>query len=207
GRLNRVKKAAVTPKPFPKVHPMTGKPAKDTDMIMVNGQQVTIKTYYEQINNLEKQLNALGHSLRGGEAKIILARLRHNKDALNSQAKKAADEHKPFDPKTMFKPLERAEMVAAFAKKAGLDTARLANLDKIAPATSVRAPAKSLFSKSFDYKVGNPAKFEAFLNGRLELLGGDNSTSLTAEATAGGTLVNNRTEVVKVTGSLTSPRD
>ncbi|HZT41550.1 MAG TPA: hypothetical protein VFA07_05155 [Chthonomonadaceae bacterium] len=64
-------------RPFPRVDPQTGRLiAPGAQITLHNGRRVDARTFYDRLDNLERQFNQLGYSLRGPEHQIMIGELR-----------------------------------------------------------------------------------------------------------------------------------
>src|SRR5262249_23748825 len=79
------KKPSIAFKAFPMVDPKTGKPVSATTKVeLPGGQQMPAEEFYRKLNQLEKDLCAIGHTLRGkGETR--LAQVKTNHEAASKQ--------------------------------------------------------------------------------------------------------------------------
>jgi hypothetical protein len=99
------KQPAIPHKPFPMLHPQTGQAIQaETMLTLPNGKQIKAGEYYAQLNQWEKKLNALGHTLRDAGKRVVLQENKVDKASLSAQAQKVAAKHRPFDARTMQKP-------------------------------------------------------------------------------------------------------
>ena len=64
-RTGLVKRAPIAFKPFTMVHPTTGKPLNPKAvMTLPSGKKLTVKSFFDQINQFEQRLSAQGYTLR-----------------------------------------------------------------------------------------------------------------------------------------------
>jgi hypothetical protein len=113
--IQSYKRAPIPYKAWEMRHPQDGKACKPGDMLTLpNGKQVTAKDYYDQLNRLEKQFNAVGHTLRQPADKVLLQESKFDKALLATQARNVTGKHRPFNPKTMRRPTALKDLPAAY---------------------------------------------------------------------------------------------
>jgi len=197
-------------KPIP-LTDAAGKPippdAKVTVPTQTGNQTMTAKELFERLNKREKQLNAHGMSLRDAEKKIELGKVKVDIAKLTEQAKAMAAKHVPLSATQAKKdPKKRAELAAAHAAASKDDPKRLEALKGVLPATKRRGGPRLAYAvKEWNYQSGDPGKFSIYLNGKLELEGYQGLTVFKGQGTAGGSILNHRADVVKVTGQVSCP--
>lgn len=85
-RINILKREPIEFKPFEMIEPGTGKPvAADAELTLPDSQKVRAGDYYSMLNRTERELCALGHTLRGPEKTIVLQKTTLPPDLLQKQ--------------------------------------------------------------------------------------------------------------------------
>jgi hypothetical protein len=201
--------------PFTMRDPRTGRIVDpDTLITLHNGKRMTAGDYYAEANSLERGFNALGYSLRSS-APVTLQESRVNVGALQSQASGIAAMHKPFDQQTMAAIPSFQQLEAQHQLLVNQDALRFQRLNQaIATKSLVRsgAPAAGSFPGSFsqpntwNYEIGDPDTLYAFVNGRQDLTGNLSQATLSADAKAGGAIFGHNFDLLRATGSLSSPK-
>ncbi|HEY9657266.1 MAG TPA: hypothetical protein V6C65_02295, partial [Allocoleopsis sp.] len=73
-------RAPIAHTPFPIVHPTTKQPILPTTWLRLpNGDRMQAKDYYDHLNQIEKELNGIGYSLKTGDPVQIIAQMTDNK--------------------------------------------------------------------------------------------------------------------------------
>ena len=189
-------------RPFPVVDTKTGKPvSRDTMMPrLLNGRRFTFGQYWDGINNLEEQLNALGWTLRpapgdkpGTPKKMALQQIPTPVAKLQQQGRIA------YVPNLQFQPLDVTQAVQKQQALRVIDPGLL-------KAVGARQPNTLKEVKNWNLSFGDPGVISVFLNGKVELDGTSTSTSLDAEANAGGSLFSHRFDILQLSGKLSSPQ-
>jgi hypothetical protein len=189
------KKAPVPHKPFAVVDPQSGKQVKpETMLTLPNGKKVKAGDYYAKLNQLEKQFNGLGHSLRDTAQRVLLQETKIDKGNLEKQGRAVAAKHQAFDPRTMRKPTPLTALAAAHQ----------AAVKKAPPPAALRAAAagggkKDHELKSFNFSVGDNKTAAAYLTGQMEVNVAQDAADLKGEAHAGVGLVNQKLELLTAT--------
>jgi hypothetical protein len=197
---------AVAHKAFKVADPKTGKEVKhDTMLTLPGGKIVQAGEYYAELNKLEKQLNTIGHSLRGKAANTVLVEtgvdLAKHKKAVATLSTRLVK----FNPKTMRAAGTRKDLAAQYAKAKATDKQRAAALAKAAPKMA-GATKTSRSVKNWNYLLGKKNVVAGFLDGKLELKGSKDAVDILAEAGAGGYLANRRVNVLSARGSVRVPQ-
>jgi hypothetical protein len=209
GRVNpatiRVNKRPPIPfRPF-EMHDLRAKKpgepvSPDQQITLANGKKMTLRQYLDHINILEKQLNTIGHSLRGPAKETKLQETVVPHALLQQQTQKVKAAHlsntrsQPFN-------LPAAEQQHANLNLAKVDYDRLKNLQ-------VFAPKKVHYDWGWDWGVGDPSTFATSVDIKLALdgvkspTGSTASSDVTAEAKAGGALFGNSFDILRMTGNL-----
>jgi hypothetical protein len=71
GQLKENNKPAIQYVPWDLIDPGTGQPYKPSDILTIDGKQMTYQAVYTTINNIEKTFNEHGYSLRNATAEVI----------------------------------------------------------------------------------------------------------------------------------------
>ncbi|MBD1823612.1 hypothetical protein H6F51_14075 [Cyanobacteria bacterium FACHB-DQ100] len=67
-------------------------------------------------------------------------------------------------------------------------------------------PAPKGYNKAWNYNLGNPSTFSAYVNGKLQLKGSTNFSNAYAEGNAGGYMFNNQANLIRATASMNSQK-
>jgi hypothetical protein len=210
------KQAAIPHKAFEMVHPQTGQAIQpETMLTLPNGKQLKAGDYYTQLNRLEKQFNALGHSLRDTGKRVMLQENKVDKASLNAQANKLAAKHRPFDPKTMHRPTPLTALAAAPVKKAPGNKAPAAApaggapKKGAAPSTGPSAPStgggpsrtgtSDQEMQPFNFTLGDNSTASAYLTGQFQAKLSPSDVDLHGEAHAGVYLASHQIDVLSAT--------
>lgn len=212
---------AIPFKPFVIRDPKTGQPVSpDTILTLRNGKKIKGSDYIAEIYRLEKGFNAMGYSLQD-PAPVILQETLTDPAALDSQARAIAAEHKPADPKAAVTAPSFQDLENQHRLLLGQDATRLQQINQIVgakahvaavpplravPVVAITPTGTFSQSNSWDYHLGSPSTLYAFLNGRQDLNGNANQTTLSAQAKAGGAIVNYSFDLVRASGFLSSYR-
>jgi hypothetical protein len=170
-------------KPFEMVDLDTGKPiSPDTLITLPDGKRVKARDYYNELNRLEPEFNALGYSLRDTkEAKVELQKPLIDVAVLNQQAREIKAS---VLPNTRFRPVTR-QTLQELQQESQRPNSMLGTTIEMPPPK----PKVANWSSNYDKTIGN-STFSAHLNGQIELLGTDKLTSvsgrLIADASAFG---------------------
>ena len=187
-------------KPFPMVDPKTDKPVKATDVVTLHsGRKVVAGEYFAHINEVEKKLNALGYSIRTMDRKAILHETIVNPDKRKKEEEEIEKGHVKHDPAKHKVPptVESRKKKHDDAIKAGADV----------PRAIAASPKTATYSRTWNYQMGNPATFAAFVHGDFTLKGNTVGITLTGNANAGGYLMNSKKIILEGKGSLISNTD
>ncbi|MBW4526041.1 MAG: hypothetical protein KME18_12715 [Phormidium tanganyikae FI6-MK23] len=227
-----LKRAPVQFERFEVQDPETGKPiSPDTVLTLPDGKQVKAGEYYAELNRLEQQFSQIGYSFRQPEESVVLqesvidaSELRKQVDSLSNEHRKVSPERSLFktslDPTRISDELQRApdlqirpgalqnlQLNPRFdlntLQQKQLRVIKPEFLDKILPA--VGSPTKG-YSKSWNYNLGNPNTFSAYVNGKLQLQGSKNFSNAYAEGNAGGYIFNNQANLLRATASMSSQK-
>jgi hypothetical protein len=194
------KPQAVPYKPFRLLHPQTGKEVAPGALLKLpTGKTVQAGAYYQELNKLEKKLNALGHSLKDKGQRVLLQQTAVEHAELDEKARAVAKRHLAFDAKTMTPAPKRAELETKHGQSRAGDTRRSSALKKAAGAGSTKTTHAV---KTWNYQLGKPSVIGAFLEGKLELKGSREAVAVLGEAAAGGHLIGHRLELLKARASV-----
>src|SRR6266853_502207 len=199
------RRPAIPFKPFDVIDPKTGKPtSRDTMLSLPNGKKLTAGQYWDEINKLERQLNAEGHTLRsstrgrqGTPEKVELQRTPTPVSLLQRQAQTLSSENI----RTLrYQPLnitqaEQTQKSMLVISPTLLDSIRFRG-----------TPNTLHWEKKWNRSFGDPSTFSASLNAQVDLDGTSSSTSLDAEADAGGSLFSNSFDLLRLSGKLSAPQ-
>jgi hypothetical protein len=165
-----------------------------------NGKTMTAGEYWSKLQGLEDQLNKQGYSFWPGIGpKEIVQGTPTPTALLHLQARTLS---LAYVPGARFQPLPPAQAEQSQKNVIVIPPEQLANL------SAVRGAALPLqVKKSFNHAFGDPNDLSVFLNGQMELDGTTSSTSLDAEADAGGSIFGHSFDLMKISGKLNSPRN
>jgi hypothetical protein len=187
--------------------PKTGKPpAANATLTLRTGRKVAAQKYLTALNHLEQQLNAWGYSLHDKPGRVTIGEMAINKAKLTTPAKmvRAA---KPADarsqalatsPKLLqqeFAAASKTVAPAAIAGKAGIAGGGIVGV--LEPVSAV---------KNFEDSWGDPSIFGASVKANLTLKGDQNSTGISGEARATGSVLGNSEDLLLATADLNAPR-
>jgi hypothetical protein len=187
--------------PFEMRDQKTGKPIPpDEQITLANGKRMTVRQYFDQINDLEKKLNSNGFSLRQPSAKDAPMQEGVVPHALlQQQTQRVLAAHQPGTAAQPF------NIRSAEREHNSLPTLRLEQLKGI---TLVKPPKKVNYGWSWGWGVGDPALFATNIDIKLSMdgvkaqTGTATSVDVAAEAKAGGSIFNNAFDILRVTGNM-----
>ncbi len=188
------KRAPIPFKPFDTVDPNTGKRVSPDTIVTFNGKQVSAGELKSQLDQLERRLNQIGHTLRARgtfqfQAIPVPAAL-----AKQAQALRAAQ-----IPNSTFRSLD---LQAAEAEQRAMIAAPRINV----PDTILNSAKPLHFTRNWNESLGNPSVFSAFIKGRITLDGAKDLTTIDGEASAGASMIGNSFDLLRVTSNLRAPR-
>jgi hypothetical protein len=191
------KRSPIQFKAFDMLDPTTGKPVSRDTLLpeLPNGRRLTAGQYYDELNKLEQQLNAMGHSLRtAGEAKVELQTTPVPVAALERQARIMKTAHMA---NTRFEPLD--------LRAIELEHRSIVADPKLLTLTLAPTAKTVQWTKNWNKSLGDPNVFSAFINGKIDLNGTKDLTRVDGEATAGGSIFSQSFDLLRVTGNLNAP--
>jgi hypothetical protein len=210
-RLVKVNRRQPIPfKAFEMRDPQNGNAIAPTAMItLANGKQMTAQQYYADLNKLEQQFNAIGYSLRDHQRKIDLQQVVIDEPALQRQIHNL----RMANPQSASLAVPGAvkltpQVLQALNKEHTLDVQKdIQRTKQLLPGTTIPMNANTVHSvKSFNYPLGDTSTFAAYANGKLDLTGKSDLTTVWGEANAGGSLLGNSKNIFRVTGQVTAPK-
>lgn len=206
----------------------------DTVLTLPDGKQVKAGEYYAELNRLEQQFSQLGYSFRQPEESVVLQESVIDKTELRKQVDSLSNEHRRISPeRSLFKTSLDPSRIADQLQKAPVDLelrpGALQNLqvnpqfdlsifqqkqlrsplvkpnvvDKVALPGWWGNPTKG-YNKAWNYNLGNPNTFSAYVNGKLQLQGSKTFSNAYAEGNAGGYIFNNQANLLRATAMMTS---
>ncbi|MGA9769097.1 MAG: hypothetical protein WBV94_08660 [Blastocatellia bacterium] len=207
-------------KPFEMRDPATGNSLPpETILTLPNGNKLTAREYYSQLNSLEQQFNKIGYTLRGGTPSndagmvermmtangpldmINLQRVVADESTLRNQTQKISAGHISFNQRSM--QLITTETLKE-SQVANLKdySARLNPFHGFFPPVSKTTVNET---RSWNHTVGNPSTFAAYINGKITLTANASVQDIVGEANAGGSIFNNSKDIIRATGSTHAP--
>jgi hypothetical protein len=196
-KLNR--RAPIQFRAFEILDPTNRKPISRDTMLpeLPNGKRLTAGQYYDELNKLEQQFNALGYTLKTpGGAKFELQTTAVPVANLQRQAQLLRTAHLP---NLQFKPLNLPDLDTKH-KAWTFVHPNLGNLTLAPTAKTVH------WAKDWNYSLGDPSVFSAYINGKIELNGTKDLTKVDGEASAGGSMFSHSFDLLRVTGNLNAPK-
>lgn len=202
-RVNR--RPAIPFKPFEVLDPSTGKPISRDTMLpeLPNGKKLTAGQYYDEVNNLERQFNALGHTLKSANgvkpALITKFELQTTPVPLSTLQRQAQTLRAAHLPNTQFRALNLAQVEQTHKQFLMINPSLL---------NAIAAPTSQTvhWVKNWNYNLGNPSVISGYINGKIELDGTNNATSVNGEVDAGGSIFSQSFDLLRVTGNLNAPK-
>jgi len=206
-KVNR--RQAIAFKPFEARDPRTGAPISPAASItLANGKQMTVQQYYAELNRLEQQFNAIGYSLRDQQQKIELQQLLIDQPALQRQIQNL----RVANPQTATVGAPGAvkltpQALQTLSKEHAIEAQKDAQRAQLLGGIKVLGNPNTVHTvKSFNYTLGNNSTFAAFANGKLDLTGKSDLTTVYGEANAGGSVLGASKNILRVTGQATAPK-
>jgi hypothetical protein len=192
-------------KAFDILDPTNRKPISRDTMLpeLPNGKRLTAGQYYDELNKLERQLNGLGHTLKPANevkpAPLSKFELQTTPVPLATLQKQSQALRATHLANTQFRALNLAEAEQTHKQLMVINPALL---KAIATPTTQTVH----WVKNWNYNLGNPSVISGYINGKIELNGTNNATSVNGEVDAGGSLFSESFELLRVTGNLNAPR-
>jgi hypothetical protein len=189
----------------PIIDPRTGKPiTRDTVVRLPNGKSITYGKWFDILNALERQNNALGYSLREHKSKaqnVEIAESAVDRSLLQAQAAQIHSMARISAPSATHESVmatARAYHAQAKQHSAALRTpAALAILGKKAAGPGV--------DKHWDFPMGDRSTFYVDLNGGLQLNGSNTGTTMKVFSRVDSAVLHNSLTLVSVDGQAVSP--
>jgi hypothetical protein len=197
------RRPAITFKAFDVVD-KTGKPtSRNTMLTLSNGKTLNAGQYWDEMNKVERGLNAEGYTLRPGpgdkpgtpkrievqQTPTPVATLQQQDRALSSS----------YIRNLKFQPLNLSEAVQR-------QQAMIVVNPSLLNTVGVNLGTPLHVVKNYDKTFGDSSTLAVSLNGKLELDGTSTSTSLDAEANASSSLLSHSFDILQLSGKLTSPQ-
>ncbi|MEO1373015.1 MAG: hypothetical protein AAFW70_01555 [Cyanobacteria bacterium J06635_10] len=228
-QIEVLKKEPIKFRAFEMKDPKTGKAiSPDKILELPNGKKVTAKEYYAELNQLEREFNQIGYSLREPGEKTTIQRSKIDKEQLQEQQESLKATPKEIDPEIQ-KKLEPSEVLKTIKenpreikqidsektisdgpdeiqrrlKSAKINSKLIPNLGqtKLAQVSS----NTGTYTRNWNKEVGNRNTFAAYLRGELKLEGTNTYTRASAEGKAGSYVFNNNVELARATANLYAP--
>ena len=190
----------------PIVDPRTGKViTRDTIVRLPNGKSITYGKWFDTLNALEQQNNALGYSLRQHKSKtqkVEIAETAVDRAKLDAQATQIRSMAKFSAASVTHATMtETARAHHARAKQQGV-VLRTEGAIAIFGGRTVAAPG---VNKHWDMPMGDPSSFYVDLNGGLQLNGSNTGTTMKVSGRADSAVLHNSLTLVSVDGTAVSP--
>lgn len=190
------KRPPVQFKAFEVQDPTNRKPiSRETILTLPDGKKIPAGTYYDELNKLESQFNALGYTL---------------KDARDSKIELQVTPVAVATLERQSQTLRAAHLANTKFQQLNLEAVKQEQLKmtRVRPdLTSVLRAAQPLhWNKDWNYTVGDPSVFSAFINGHITLDGTQNGTTIDGAAKAGGSMFSHSFDLLQVTSNLNAPR-
>jgi hypothetical protein len=188
-------------KPFPLADLRTGQPlAPGAIITLKNGKQMRADAFFAQLNDLERQFNAMGFTLRQPGVFKLKAM--------------AVDQQQLQTQKTMLNslpPVTAAVQTTAPAGGAFHTAGLISRVVRGIPIAGVLtpttpAPAAASMSKTWDQSFGSRDTVGAGLTGELNVVGSQDGVNASAVARAYGAILDHEWDLVRVTGNLKAPK-
>ena len=192
-------RTAVQFRPFEVLDPTNRRPISRDTMLpeLPNGKRLTAGQYYDELNRLEQRFNTIGYTLKEPtEAKIELQVTPLPSATLQRQVQMLQSAHLP---NTRFQPLNLQSLDLEHKRMIAMRP-NLINLTVAPTAKTVH------WVKDWNYNLGDPGVFSAYINGKIELNGTKDVTKIDGLATAGGSIFSHGFELLSVSGNLNSPK-
>jgi hypothetical protein len=191
-------------KPFAMADPRNGRPISPDEIITLkSGKRMKASEFFAQLNELERQFNAMGHTLRRPGVFKLRAmavdqqQLQSQKAMLNSLPPATAAVQSTAPTGGGFRTAGLLSQVAKVFPIVGVKV-------PTAPATS--APAAASMSKTWDQSFGSRDKVGAGLTGELNVVGSQDGVTASAVARAYGAVLDKEWDLVRVTGNMKAPK-
>ncbi len=172
--------------PIEMVDPRTGRPVPPDQILRLgNGVRITAREYFAELNRIEKELNALGYSVRNAPDHTVIARVR-------------------IDP-AKYRIVPSGRPMRGTAKPVVGPGVRVTvhDLERLVDQRSARLQKRSSTSehrvrKTFAYTLGDTDILSASARGTLELGGKPDGVETRAEAAGGGTVFGHPFDALRV---------
>ena len=210
-RINR--RAPIPFKPFeltdaqgkPIIDPRTGKPiTRDTIVRLPNGKSITYGKWFDTLNALERENNALGYSLRQHKSKaqkVEIAESAVDRTKLQAQA----DQIRSMGKINAQSITHATVMATARARHAEAKQRNNAVVLKALGALGTKVTPGPGVNKHWDLPMGDKSTFYVDLNGGLQLNGSSTGTTMKVTGRADSAVLNNSLTLVSVEGLAVSP--
>ena len=189
----------------PIVDPRTGKAiTRDTIVRLPNGKSITYGKYFDTLNALERQNNALGYSLREHKSKaqkVEIAQSAVDPTKLQTQATQIRSMAK-FSAASVTHASVMATARAHHAQAKQLGAALRTRGVLAIGGRNVPGPG---VNKHWDLPMGDVSTFYVDLNGGLQLNGSKTGTTMKVSGRADSAVLHNSLTLVSVDGEANSP--
>ena len=209
GLVRRSRGAPVRPQAFAMVDPATGKPVPpETVLTLPDGQKITAREYYAQLNALEKVSAARGYSLTARspappEGVLI------DKGELERQAAKISGGFvRRSRDHAIPRGVEPAALLARHEAAVASDAERLAALEKHTKLTERRVQLK-IPPHVFDFLLGKPELLAAMASGKFDAgthaTGPPGTMRLAGDLAIGASVLKRPADFLKIAVELLAP--
>lgn len=230
-KVNR--RQPVSFQPFEMRDPETGAEISPEKVLTFpDGKQAKAGEYYAELNRIERELNALGYSLREDWENITIQESIVDEAALQSQARgirAAINQNKPFrvrsfeefnrdamqtQPRFDTVEISKPPVIIRQIPGNGAGSVKVGGVIK-RPETAVEVdklnlpPKKPVVAgsvKEYPYSIGDPKLFAGYVNGRLELKGSEENMTLLGEAKAGASIFGVTADLLRLNGNMYAPK-
>ena len=193
-------------KAFEILDPTNRKPISRDTMLpaLPNGKRLTAGQYYDELNKLERQFNALGYTLKNSRgSKIELQTTPVPVTTLQRQAQVLRTAHLS---NTQFQPLNLRDVEREYKATVVNPRAQIPIVVGRPGVILVPIPKTVHWVKDWNHSLEFPDVFSAYINGKIELNGTKDVTKVDGEVNAGGSMFGESFELLRVTGNLNAPK-
>jgi hypothetical protein len=175
-------------KPFAVADPQTGQPlSRDTIITLKSGKQIEAGEFFDQINQLEQEVNARGYTLR-------------QPGVFKMQALKV-DQQQLLAQKAMLHALPPASIVGQAAIHPAAQ-----NVVVMQPIIGVLQSSSAGISKNWNQSYGSRDTVGASFSGELNVTGTDGGVNASGVARASGAILGKEWDLIRVTGNMNAPK-
>ncbi len=222
--------------PFEMRDPETGAEISPEKVLTFpDGKQAKADEYYAELNRIERELNALGYSLREDWENITIQESVVDEAALQAQTRSiraAVNQNKPFRVRS-FEDFNRDAMQiqsgfggaeisrppvvirqipgnSAGSAKIGSGGSVIKRIETGVEVDKLNLPPKkpvvAQSVKEYPYSIGDPKLFAGYVNGKLELKGSEENMTLLGEAKVGASIFGITADLLRLNGNMNAPK-